>query len=505
MTDPAKLKALYELPPGERETAIAKLGAKAKADGTIKCSNAMAAMIKLALGLQDILSCLYEAQSGTSAQMTEIMKALGSALVKAAKSEIQKMTDEMNKQQTAAAKPWWTYLISAVLIIAGAVITVATAGAGGIVAAGIGVLVGTIMATPVGDMITTGLAKAIGGGTSSTGSQIAASAIVAVISTILTLGAGGFTAGAEIATEEGVDAATTDTAEALGDGGENLAKAGDAFGSSLPSATEQVADESGGVEMTEFVDGLEKAGKKLAKAAEDIEGDVSAADGAGDGEGSSSESTSSAKVKFSKFISQIKNTKFDPTAFVKGLEKRAIGTLFENLLGSGIPMEGIQAACEATPEGKKLLQNGWFVAGMAVLGAAISIGAGVGFGKLSGQGIETREAYMEESGQTDMNISLTGVAKTIVFGIQTVALLAQAGVDLMNYFQLSAVSKAKKEVGEAKATLMEVDLEQKDAQTMQSQGLSRNKNTIKNATDALGMVISSFGVEDQNVVDALTR
>lgn len=155
--------------------------------------------------IQALLSDIMNGQNEKNKLLNDSSEVQGKNATSLLATKITDMIKEIQEQSAAGKKPWWMYLIAAVLAIAGAVLAAFT---GGIAAAVVAVVIGAIMASPLGGMLTDALVKAIAGpnptDAQKTGATVAAVAIITVLTVILSCGAAGFT-GAADAIGEGVE------------------------------------------------------------------------------------------------------------------------------------------------------------------------------------------------------------------------------------------------------------------------------------------------------------
>ncbi len=382
-------------------------------------SNAMRDVkMKFALDLSLLMSSIFTEQNEQSNQMTDLAKAMSTSSKNICDEQIKAQQDELAKEQAANNKPWYEYLIGAVVMLAGAALTLLTAGTAAPVVAAVcvSVIVGVTMMTPAGDAITQGLNTALGGSNPSIGAQIGTSCIIAAITTLLTLGAGGFTTAAEGAAEVGEEAAEA--------------------------------------------------------------GVASAAKGAG-------------KLQYSM------------DALTAGLGKRAIGTLLQNIIGSGILIQGIQGLMQLTPEGRADLQNDWVEIGLAVGGAIVSFGAAYGMGKVAEIGTDERTAVLKKNGLEDGGLKGSKTWRDIVTVFDAVATIAQGSVSITKYFLNKDLANAQKFLGSIQAEYSVVRFSQDQLQALESTISTQSQAESKQLMDIQGSVLDSMGEENQNMISAI--
>ncbi|MCH9621329.1 MAG: hypothetical protein S4CHLAM20_07480 [Chlamydiia bacterium] len=495
LTDTASLSKLYKLSSGDQKKALSELKNQAKGSTedskTIDGMTYNQAMISLAIDLQTLLTNIYNSEGSQSDIVCRMAESSASAAQSSALQKGNEIEDEMNKQAEANKKPWWTYLIGAVVAVVGAVLTVALSGFGVGVLIGVGVelLVSAIMMTPAGDAITTGLATDLEGGANpngsgpSLGAQIGATAIITVITTILSMGSAGVTSATEGAANIGVGI------------GEAAAKTTAKVGVKVG----EKALEETGVEMVEMSlktvaksakEATEDAAKEVGKISEKIaevgsEGGSEAASGAAKG---------STKIKF------------DVGAFKAGLGKRFFGALIQNILGSGILIQASEAAMQTTDEGKKLLQNQAFMIGLAIVGTIVGVGAGIGANAgLVGKGVALRDDYIEKTpGLEDISMKFSSTVKNIIYGVEALAMLAQAGACFYQYDQKKAVADAQVALSKISAASDFDTNMQSQLTTLQSSISKGGQKVIQNATDNLSAALNNIGGGDVTLTGALS-
>jgi len=374
--------------------------------------------MKFALDLSKLISSIFEGQNDQSNSMTEMAKMMSLSSKTICNEQIKAQQDELAKEQAVNNKPWYEYVIGAVVMLAGAALTLLTAGTAAPVVAAVcvSVIVGITMMSPAGDAITQGLNTALGGSDPSIGAQIGTSCIIAAITTVLTLGAGGFTTAAEGAAEVG-----------------------------------------------------EEAGEAAASAA---------AKGAG-------------KLVYS------------AKALTAGLAKRAIGTLLQNIIGSGILIQGIQGLMQLTPEGKAALQEDGVEIALALGGAFVSFAAGYGMGLVTESGTEERTAVLKENGLEDGGVKGSKTWRTIITIAEGLATTAQGTISISKYFTNKDLASAQKLLGQITAQYSGVELSQNRVQAIQSDVTSQGQALSKELMDIQGAVLDSMGEENQNIISAI--
>lgn len=374
--------------------------------------------MKFALDLSKLISSIFEGQNDQSNNMTEMAKVMELSSKTICNEQIKAQQDELAKEQAVNNKPWYEYVIGAAVMLAGAALTLLTAGTAAPVVAAVcvSVIVGITMMSPAGDAITQGLNTALGGSDPSIGAQIGTSCIIAAITTVLTLGAGGFTTAAEGAAEVG-----------------------------------------------------EEAGEAVASAA---------AKGAG-------------KLMYS------------TEALTAGLGKRAVGTLLQNIIGSGILIQGIQGLMQLTPEGQAALQEDGVEIALALGGAFVSFAAGYGMGLVTESGTEERTAVLKENGLEDGGVKGSKTWRTIVTIAEGLATTAQGTISISKYFTNKDLASAQKLLGQITAQYSGVELSQNRVQAIQSDITSQGQAVSKELMDIQGAVLDSIGEENQNIISAI--
>ena len=377
------------------------------------------------------------------------------------------------------------YLIAAVVAVVGAVVAFFTAGAAGAV---VGLVIAAIMISPLGDKITQGLVTAFLGNNTNptdaqkTGAQIGATAVVTVIATLLSMGAGGITTGAEAG------------GEGLADGVEASAS----VSSSVINSSEGLA-----VEMTEMGSnaGLTMT-RQMAEEAEeaealvsDIEDEISSSSDASDSDSTSSSSKGSKKFKLG----------FDKKALTTGLGKRLTGNLIIGFLGSGGLSEIMELISESNPAMKKWLDSDVGAVVMAIATALVAFaGTAVSSKFLSGPGDEERASYLKYSGKEDTSLTLSNTSRTI---LDVISFLAQAGNAVAGYVK----SNQYKDLAATKELLANVDAmlvgQGNSLQTMNTVQDSMNKGYSadeKNLTSALKEVFDALGADENKTARAMS-
>jgi hypothetical protein len=417
------------------------------------------AMMSLAAALVALLANVCNAETSASDIGSKISQKQGENAESIAKNNINALQTQLQAQADASKQPWYMYLIAGVLALAGAVATFFTAGAAG---AAVALIIGAVMASPAGSSITGGLSKALGGDNAGPGAQAGATAIVAAITTILSLGAGGFTSATEAAEtglEQGVDAAG-DAAGAAAKGGGQVAE--DA------TAAAQVGDE------------------------------------AADASGNEAEETVSKISKLTEKIKKGFNQKWDNGAFTKGIVKRGIGTYLQGFLGTGGLTESAEAI--ATAVKPDILNDSNWALAIAITGAVISFAGGlVSATKLTGAGVEERANYLSQKDLVDSILKYTKPIEVSVRVIEASGALAQGGLNIDQGFQEMHVSDLQRQTALTQSAL-------EMQKSVQQQALNSNSDINKAYTDmvdnvnkAVNEAEGAIGVEEQNTKKAISK
>ena len=429
-------------------------------------SNAMRNVkMQFAMDLSKLMSSVFAQQAEQSNEMTDLAKAMMDGAKATCDQQIKAQQDELAAEAQANTTPWWSTLISALVIVAGAVVTLLTAGTAAPVVAAVcvSVIIGAVMMSPAGSAITNALTSACGGGI---GGQIGASCIIAAITTILTLGAGGFATVAESAANDGLEGAESGIgAAAKGAAGAAGSAAGDA-----------------GIEMVEM--GAESV-------EEEVEEEVV-------GETFKDIGKSSTKA-----VKQAGKLVYSMKALTEGLGKRAAGLLIQNIIGSGILSQGVQGLMELTPEGRALLQNTAFEVFLSWEEAGISFGVGYGAGQLYGAGVEERANGLEKAGLDDGIGESTKTMRMIGTISDMAANAAQGIVGFIQYSYKMELATAQKNLGTVEAEYSMVKFNQQTAQALQSSINSQAQARTKQLMEIQGSVLDTMGDENQNMISAI--
>jgi hypothetical protein len=330
------------------------------------------------------------------------------------------------------------------------------------------------MASPAGSAITGSLSKAFGGGNDTPGSQAAAGAVVAIFTTILSLGAAGFASAADVVTDEVTQDVATAIPEAAAENGGGAGSAAAALGDIGGAAGRE-----GGVAAEELdanaVNALEKGGQdqmsKMGKFAEKIK--------------------SALKQKWSK------------GAFTQGIVKRAVGTYIQGFLGTG----GLTNSAEAIGLAfdPKLLDSQGAAIAFALVGAVLAIGGSMGAGKLAAAGFEVRAAFLD-----DNNLQNTVLRSSKLMDIGARVIQAGGGAAQGGF----AISQGAQQV--QVANLQELTAISQGAQTVQNNvqqqafGLQTDTNKsysemVSALNDTLNQALQTIGVEEQNNKRTISR
>ena len=429
-------------------------------------SNAMRNVkMQFAMDLSKLMSSVFAQQAEQSNEMTDLAKAMMDGAKATCDQQIKAQQDEEAAEAQANTTPWWSTLISALVIAAGAVVTLLTAGTAAPVVAAIcvSVIIGVVMMSPAGTAITQALDKAIGGDNPSIGAQIGTSCIIAAITTILTLGAGGFATVAESAANDGLEAgigaaakgAAGAAGEAAGDAGIEMVEMG------AGSVEEEVEEEAVGETFKDI-------GKSSAKAAKQV----------------------------GKLVYSMK-------ALTEGLGARAGGLLIQNIIGSGILIQGIQGLMELTPEGRADLQNTWVEVGLAVGGAIASFGIAYGAGAVYGIGVEERSNALEKAGLDDGIGESTKKMRLYAKAIDIAANSFQAVVGFIQFAFKIELGTAQLNLGTVEAEYSMVKFNQQTVQALQSDISSQAQARTKQLMEIQGSVLDTMGEENQNMISAI--
>ncbi len=465
LTSPTKLTAIYNS--ANKNQVLTTLAQKADApdDG----ETYIQAMIKMAVSLVGLLGNVYESQNATNDINSKISQMQASNAKTIASNNINSLQAQLTAQAAAGKEPWYMYLVAAVVAVVGAAATFFTAGAAGPAAAAIVLLIGGVMASPAGSAITGSLSKAFGGGNDTPGSQAAAGAVVAIFTTILSLGAAGFASAADVVTDEVTEDVSSSITEAAAKapGGALGNVAGEVGGEEIDAAEEEI--------VTTTVNSLEKGGKE-------------------------------AVSNTSKFAEKIKNSlnqKWSNGAFTEGIVKRAVGTYIQGFLGTG----GLTNSAEAIGLAfdPKLLDSQGAAIAFAVVGAALAIVGTMGAGKLAGAGFKVRAAFLEEN-----NLENTVFRASKLMDIGARVIQAGGGAAQGGF----AISQGSQEV--QVANLQELTSISQGAQTVQNNvqqqafGLQTDTNKaysemVSALNDTLNQALQTIGVEEQNNKRTISR
>ena len=377
-------------------------------------------MVAFAVALSSLLSDIYNEQVNQGNQSSSELKDQMTSLQATSQQRIKDLQSEMSKQSQATSKPWYMYLIAAVVAVVGAVIAFFTAGAG---AAVVGLVIAAIMMSPIGDKLTAALVKAFIGNNPNptdaqkTGAQIGATAVITVITALLSMGGSAVTSVAEGATEGAADG----MADGLASGGSSIARSASIEMTEMSSTTLVEEGAEGATEGTEQAAGEELIGD-LEDALEDVEDS---------GDDASEGVSKKGKNPFGKL-------RFKKAALTEGLGKRLGANLIIGFLGSGGLQEIMQLFGDAFPKSnyKKWLDSDVGSIVMGVLEAAVAIGGSLVASKYMAEpGEELRTKALKGLGCEDSQLEMSPALKWSLKGILIAAQAAAAGVGINKFMQ----------------------------------------------------------------------
>ncbi len=445
------------------------------------------ALMAIAVALQKLLSTVYNNQTQQGNLYTEALNDQLASIEQTTKDKIADLKNEQNQATQTQKKPWYMYLIGAVVAVVGAVIAACTAGAG---AAIVGLAVAVIMMSPVGDAITSGLTNAFLGGNTNptdaqkTGAQIGATAVIAVITTLLTMGAGGVTTGADAAAGGVADAATasSDVASSVVDSSEGLAMEMTEMGANAgETMANQLEEEAGDVE------GL----------VEELESEASEA-----GDSDSSEETESTRGRGRTNGSKKFKLGWDQKAFTTGLGKRLVGNLVTGFVGGGGLVESFELIAQTNPELKKLMDSNTGALVLAIVGALVSIGASIGSSKLLVEpGSSERSDYLEYVGKKDVTLNLNSTARTILDVVSLAAQMGNTAAAYVKMKQYQNLASTKELVASVEAALVGKNSTMQtmnSTQDLMNKGYSSEENSL---TDALKQIFDTMGNDQRGTAN----
>lgn len=401
-------------------------------------------LMSIAVDLQTLLTNIYEAQMDQSELFNKTLLKQSEQTEENMDAKIDEMLELVDAQSNAGEKPWWTYLVAAIIAVVGAVIAFFTAGAA---SALVGLLVATIMMSPIGDKLTESIATGIGGDEPDTGANIAATAIVAVLSTILSMGAGGFVAAGSSATKAAVS--------------EGI-KAGVKEGAARAVTT-----------LTSVVDDVAGAADDIVAAADDI------ADIAGDAAATASKAAS--KVNW------------DTKAFTTGLGERFVGEAVSGFIGSGGLIQTIQAILEKSPGGEEFLHSEKGAIILAVVGILASIAGGLVATKAIGKGTSSRMDYLKAKGLTDTLGHLPKAALTALETIRTTATMSGGIYGIVSYVNAREIADIHENLAEVVAESTIESAAQNATFDLQKRMNSSYTAQTKAVSGSLSAALEAFG------------
>lgn len=464
---------------GDSATSSQTQSASSSAPKEPKSETHREALMNIAVALQKLLSTVYECQTSSGDLYSDALKAQLQSIQATTEQKIKDMKNEQSEQTKAGTKPWYMYLIAAVVAVVGAVVAFFTAGAA---AAVVGLVIAGIMMSPIGDDLTAALVKMFLGNNTDptdaqkTGAQIGATVLVTILVTLLSMGASGVTSAADGVADGAADAVDT------------AASASSGLGNDLADADNMM------MEMTEMGD---NAGATMARQMQEEEEDMTAAiedvEDAADGSDDDS-STTSTKSIGTKFKEAFKNIHFDKKALTTGLAKRLIGNLIIGFLGSGGLTEIMELIAETNPDLKKDLDSTLGAVIMTIISALVAIGGSVGASKLLVEpGVGERADYLDYSGKEDTSLELSKTASTVLDSISLLAGVANGAVGVVKYTQYDQVAAMKKLVAAIEALLVTqtssfegLDATQSDMNKGYSKDASNLSSVLKAVFDVLG-------------------
>ena len=438
--------------------------------------------------IQSLLSDIMNGQSEQNKLMSESSKTQGDNAKTLLATKIQDMIKEISQQAAAGKKPWWMYLIAAVLVVVGAIISAFTAG---IAAAVVAVVIGAIMASPLGDMMTQALVKAMVGDNPSDSDKAwataAAIAIITVVTTILSCGAAGFSGAAEGAGEGLLEGA----------GDEAASETGNAL-TAIASDSEAAADNSLEEGSSAFVS--QTAKKLLAKAEEqtaELIGNLEneAAGGAADGVGGAGENAAGTATKKALTFGE---------KLTKGLPGRAVGSFIQGFVGGGGLLNMIEGGMLSDPKLKKWMESETGMWVMAAVAAVLAITGAVGGGKIAEGGFKIRTKALEEAAMKDLTLVVSKGVKIAAYTTMGVALAAQSGGSIYKGYQYIALAETEANLGSISAQSTLADTDQQTLTKMQKNISDSSSQQEKGLQNALSGLLDTMDVEGKNQEAALT-
>ena len=444
-------------------------------------------LMEVAVALQKLLSTVFNNQTDQGNMYADALKTQLSVIEQTAKDRIAEINKEQQQASQTQKKPWYMYLIGAVVAAVGAVITFFTAGAA---AAVVGLAVAAIMLSPIGDDITKGHTKAFLGDNANptdaqkTGAQIGATAVIAVITALLSMGAGGITTGADAA------------ADGAADGIADAAEASSSVSSSFVEDSEGLAmemNEIGGGAGSGIESPMEEEAASLEGELEDELAD------AGDARSSSDSDSSSTSRGGRRF-----KVGWDTKAFAKGFAKRLMGNVIAGFAGSGGILELADLVCDSNPDWKKWAQSETGSIVLAVVGVIASIGVGLGSSKLLVEpGATERADYLEFVGKQDFAPTLSKTARTI---LDLISISAQAGnaaagyVKMKQYFNLESTKELLAYIDAALVTQTASVKTMNTTQDAMNKGYATTEQTL---TESLKQIFDTLGNDQRGTANGM--
>ncbi|MCH9617373.1 MAG: hypothetical protein SP4CHLAM5_11780 [Chlamydiia bacterium] len=435
-------------------------------------------MLNFAVGLQSLLSDIYKVQIDQGNMYATALKAQISSMYKTTVQKNKDLMAQMAAQSKASnTKPWYMYLIAGVVAAVGAVVAFFTAGAA---VAAVGLVIALIMMTPIGDKLTSALTKAFEGNNPNptdaqkTGAQIGATAVITLITTLLSMGGSSITSVTEGATE-GVEAGVESGAsEASSSVSNSVVEESSSFAMEM---TDMSASASG--EVSE--DALEGSTEELAS---DIENTIEE----NSGDDNSTEETKKSSTKGKRKII------FDKKALTTGLSRRFIGTYIQGFLASGGLLEGAELIGQQIPGGKEWMDSEVGSIVMAVGAVIVSVGMSIGTAKLcTNIGMEQRQDYIDYNGMEDSPYKLTKGWTLALNGLSLLAASGYAAAGLATNAQWDKAADATTVLAAIEATLVSLTGVKDD---MTAQRDSMNKAYTKdasNVSDSIKEVLDAVG------------
>jgi hypothetical protein len=435
-------------------------------------------MLNFAVGLQSLLSDIYKVQIDQGNMYAKALKAQISTMYKTTVEKNKDLMTQMAAQAKAAnTKPWYMYLIAAVVAVVGAVIAFFTAGAA---VAAVGLVIAVVMMSPAGDALTAALVKAFIGNNPNptdadkTGAQIGATAVITLITTLLSMGgsavttvADGAEEGVEVGVESGVKGAFTETGSSLAS---TLARDSSSFAmemTEMGSSTGEAALEDSTENVTEDIEG----------AMEETSGD----------DNSSEDLGKSSKGGNRKIV-------FDKKAFTTGLSRRFIGNYIQGFLASGGLIEAATLIADTSTAGKAWMNSEVGSIVMAIGAVVVSVGLSVGTAKrCTNIGMEQRQDYLDFNDMKDMPFQMTKGWALALDGLSLLGASGYGAQGVVKEVQWSKAADATTVLAAIEATLVSLTGVQSDM-TSQRDNMNKSYATDENnVSDSIKEVLDTVG------------